>query len=319
MLISVPLILILLMLSGCNLTNAKIDSLSDREMMPDTVTAAPTGDTDDEMTKNIPTDKIHLIDEDGNTLDTRILTPSGYERIPSSAKELTGFIRNLELKEAGSKVLLYDGSPSSFQDGHDAVFCLDVGDRNLQQCADSVMRIYAEYYRSVDEYNKIAFHLTNGFLLNYTKWREGYRIVVDTNKVTWKKSESYDDSYETFRNYLTTVFIYAGTLSLAQECSPIELGEILPGDMFLKGGSPGHCVLIVDIAEDQNGNRCYLLAQGYMPAQDFHIIKNPLHTEDPWYYEDEITFPLKTPQWTFEEGSLMRWSHFELKEAKKEP
>ncbi len=45
--------------------------------------------------------------------------------------------------------------------------------------------------------------------------------------------------------------------------------------MFIKGGSPGHCVMVADVAPEQDSGRCFLLAQGYMPAQEFQIIKNP--------------------------------------------
>ncbi|MBH1941002.1 CapA family protein [Mobilitalea sibirica] len=256
-----------------------------------------------------------FINSSGNTLQSRINTPPGYERISSQEGEFTSFMRNLKLKENGSKVLLYDGKIKQNQNNHIAVFDLDIGNRDLQQCADSVMRVYAEYYWSLGAYDKIAFHLTNGFFMEYSKWRDGYRIIVEGNDVRWSKTKTYDDSYETFRKYLDMVFSYAGTLSLSQESTPITIDEILPGDMFLQGGSPGHCVLIVDVAEDMDGNRSFLLAQGYMPAQDFHILINPLHPEDPWYYELELTYPLQTPSWTFEEDTLVRWSDFPLAQA----
>lgn len=251
-----------------------------------------------------------IIDETGTTLENRFRTPNGFTRAASSVDELTGFIRNLPLKEAGSEVLLYDGLPKVIQDAHTAVFDLDIGDRDLQQCADSVIRIYAEYYWSIGAYNEIAFELTNGFLMEYSMWRDGNRLVVNGNETHWSKTADYDDSYENFRKYLDIVFAYAGTLSLSEECDRISLDKILPGDMFLEGGSPGHCVLVADVAEDKDGNRCFLLAEGYMPAQDFHVLKNPLHPEDPWYYASEITYPFKTPLWTFDEGSLVRWDNF---------
>lgn len=255
------------------------------------------------------------INEEGMSLETRINTPAGYARIPSVSEELSGFLRELTLKTDGSEVLLYDGSPKGNQESHVAIFDMDLGDRDLQQCADSIMRIYAEYFWSIGAYDQIAFHLTNGFLMEYTKWRDGNRIVVDGNDVQWTSSAAYDDSYEAFRKYLTMVFAYAGTLSLAKESDSISLDEMKTGDMLLEGGSPGHCLLVVDTAENSKGERCFLLAQGYMPAQDFHIIINPLHPEDPWYYESEFQFPLRTPSWTFEEGSLARWNDFPLNEA----
>ena len=43
-----------------------------------------------------------------------------------------------------------------------------------------------------------------------------------------------------------------------------------------------------------------------MPAQEFHVLNNPKHSDDPWYYVDEITYPLSTPEYSFDEGSLKR-------------
>lgn len=286
------------------------------------------GNTDDNIVDKMPIDdepsidtgSVHVptlpnyIHPEGTTLDTRISVPEGYSRIASKADEITGYIRTIPLKDDGSSVLKFDGAPISNQDNHVAVFDIDIGTRDLQQCADSVMRIYAEYYWSLEEYDKIAFHLTNGFYMNYSKWRDGYRIRVEGNDVNWTKSASYDDSYETFIKYMEMVFAYAGTLSLNAESNPISLGDLLPGDILLEGGSPGHCVLVVDMAYDEDGKRCYLLAQGYMPAQDLHLLTNPLHPEDPWYYEEEMDYPISTPSWTFDEGSLMRWADFELEQ-----
>lgn len=256
----------------------------------------------------------NIIVPEGSSLDTRILTPEGYSRVPSEAYEITGFIRTIPLKDDGSQVIKYDGDPIYNQNNHVAVFNLDIGNKDLQQCADSVMRIYAEYFWSIEAYDKIAFHLTNGFFMNYSKWRDGYRIKVEGNDVSWSKSASYDETYETFIKYMNMVFAYAGTLSLTTESSSITLDDLLPGDILLEGGSPGHCVMVVDMAYDENGNRCYLLAQGYMPAQDFHVLTNPLHPEDPWYYEKEMAYPIQTPSWTFDDGSLMRWATFDLEQ-----
>ena len=29
--------------------------------------------------------------------------------------------------------------------------------------------------------------------------------------------------------------------------------------------------------------------------------------DDPWYYASELSYPLKTPEYVFQEGSLKRW------------
>jgi hypothetical protein len=43
-------------------------------------------------------------------------------------------------------------------------------------------------------------------------------------------------------------------------------------------------VIIADMEQNQEGKRIYLLAQGFMPAQDIHIVINPLFPDlSPWY------------------------------------
>ena len=247
-----------------------------------------------------------LMNDLGMTLSERVSTPEGYARTDAQAGSLTEFLRNYPLKEAGAEVLLYNTMPKGNQDAHVAVFALPIEEYDLQQCADSIMRVYAEYFWSSGQYDKIAFHFTNGFLAEYTKWRDGYRIEVDGNNVFWSKTASYDDSYECFVKYMKMVFTYAGTLSMETEANQIELDDIQVGDVFLYGASPGHVVLIVDVCVDENGQKAFLLGQGYMPAQEFHLLKNPMHEENPWYYENEIEYPLQTPEYTFGEGTLKR-------------
>lgn len=316
---SLLLLLIALILNGCSkyLDNQKGD-LNKEDSNANSVSTSEdrneqdNASSDETISSEIkPTEEPYfLLVPEGETLESRINVPKGYRRTSSESETLATFIRNMPMKVNNRPILLYDGTEKNNQDDHIAVFDMDIGDRDLQQCADSVIRIYAEYYYSQGDYDKIAFHLTNGFLMEYTMWRDGYRLVVDGNDVSWSKQKSYDDSYECFRQYLNMVFAYAGTLSLSQECEPISIEDLKPGDLFLQGGSPGHCVMIVDVAEDTSGDRCFLLAQGYMPAQDFHVLKNPLHKEDPWYYVSELTYPLVTPSWTFKEGSFVRWGDF---------
>lgn len=262
----------------------------------------PEGNISDDIVSG-KEDARRLIDPVGTTLETRIRTPKGYLRTEAEEGSLAEYLRTYELKPDQSPVLLYDGTPKGDQDSHAAVFALPLEDDDLQQCADSVMRVYAEYYWEKGEYDKIRFHFVSGFLAEYEKWREGWRIKVNGNKVSWSKSASFDDSYECFRSFMRIVFSYAGTLSMAAECERISLADAAPGDVFLKGGSPGHVVMIIDACTDDDGRKAFLLAQGYMPAQEFHVLKNTLH-DDPWYYEDEITYPFATPGYIFEEGSL---------------
>jgi vancomycin permeability regulator SanA len=252
-------------------------------------------------------EKYEYINPQGNTMESRILPPEGYVRAEAGEDSLAAFLRKQELKSHGSPVLLYNGREKGNQSAQAAVFAMDVGSSDLQQCADSIIRLYGEYYWSTGAYDKIGFHLTSGFYMDYTNWRNGSRIQVDGNQVRWVKTKSYNDSYESFREYLKNVMVYAGTLSLEGECIGIEADKIQVGDMLIKGGSPGHCILVADIAENETGERCYLLAQGYMPAQEFHILNSPFSEENPWYYKEDFKGTIRTPEYTFREENIKRW------------
>ena len=115
---------------------------------------------------------VNIIQDAGETLETRVLTPSGYERVEVEEGSFEEFLRQYPLKPAGSKVLLYDGSEKGNQSAHVAVFALPIENYDLQQCADSVLRMYAEYFWAIEQYDRIKFLFTNGFLVEYTKWRE---------------------------------------------------------------------------------------------------------------------------------------------------
>jgi hypothetical protein len=251
-----------------------------------------------------------LINSIGITLEERFHTPSGYQRLEKPVGSLQGYLRKYEMKPDKSPVLLYDGSEKRNQKAHAAVFSMPLVKGDLQQCADSVIRMYGEYLWSAGAHDSIAFHLTNGFLMEYSSWKDGKRLNVEGNKVSWEKRETFDDSNESFLKYLRQVMIYAGTISLDNECSSVDLNQILAGDLLIRGGSPGHCVMVVDVAEDASGNRSFLLAQGYMPAQEFQVLKNPLHKEDPWYYVSEIQDSIVTPEYKFNMGDLKRWKAF---------
>lgn len=248
--------------------------------------------------------------EEGMTLETRVNPPKGYTRPEVSEDSFARFLRNYPLKEHGSSVLLYNGEPKEDQTAHAAVFALPIETEDLQQCADSIMRIYAEYYRSTGQQNKLSFHFTEEFTADYGKWRDGYRIQFSGNQFNWIKHTEYDDSYDTFIKYLRMVFAYAGTRSMdAWESVPISLDELQVGDVFLRGDSPGHAMLVVDICYNAEGEKAFLLAQGHMPAQEFQLAKNPAHPEDPWYYENEVIYPFETIEYTFPEECLQRLTY----------
>jgi len=248
------------------------------------------------------------IDSEGNTIAERFNVPEGFTRIKTDSVSFGSYLRNLPLKDAGKKVLYFDGSTKNKNNVYDAVVNLPIGKRDLHQCADAVMRLRAEYFFNHEKYDSIHFNFTNGFRADYSNWRKGNRIAVSGNNVSWKHSASPSTSYEDFWKYLEMVFSYAGTASLEKEMKAISLKEMKIGDVFIKGGFPGHAVIVVDMAENKtSGKKVFLLAQSYMPAQEIQILKNPNSLEiGPWY-STEISDELRTPEWIFKKNELKRF------------
>ncbi|WP_035643851.1 DUF4846 domain-containing protein [Flavobacterium sp. ASV13] len=244
----------------------------------------------------------------GNTIQQRFQLPQGFVREEESKTSFDFFLRNLPLKPLGSNVLYFDGTIKPNRNVYEAVVDLPIGKQDLHQCADAVMRLRADYFYSQKEYDKIHFNFTNGFRADFSKWAAGFRIAVKGNKTSWVKTAKPSDSYESYWKYLETVFMYAGTASLEKELKPINASDIKIGDVFIKGGFPGHAVIIVDIAVNpKNNQKIMLLAQSYMPAQEIQILKNPNNSSlSPWYAVD-FGASLKTPEWTFSSSQLKRF------------
>jgi len=252
------------------------------------------------------TGAVNLINPSGMNVQERIMAPEGFVRVEVEGGSFGEYLRNLPVKPHGSRVLYYNGGTKPV-DVHAAVLDIDIGDRDLQQCADSIIRLRAEYLYSKGLYDKIHFNFTNGFNADYSTWMKGNRIKVSGNNVSWVRQGEASNSYESFRNYLDMVFAYAGTMSLSSEMKSIPVEEMKPGDVFIQGGSPGHCVIVMDMAENKDGEKLFILAQGYMPAQEIHILKNPANEDgNPWY---TLNFGenLETPEWEFTKDQLKRF------------
>ncbi|MEW5850392.1 MAG: DUF4846 domain-containing protein [Myxococcota bacterium] len=242
-----------------------------------------------------------------DTVVDRVPPPSGYTRVPAAAGSFGAHLRALSLKPGQPPVRLYDGREKRNQGAHLAVYALSVGEQDLQQCADSIIRVRADWLRAQSRDDEICFRFTSGDAASWKRWRNGERPQVKGNRVKWATTAARDDGERTWREYLETVFMYAGTYSLRREMTAVaDPRDVRMGDVFIQGGFPGHVVIVVDVAENPDGDRVFLLAQGYTPAQDFHLLRNPSSATSPWYRaEDEGE--LVTPEWTFQRADLRRF------------
>lgn len=245
------------------------------------------------------------INKAGKNILERFEPPESFVRKNYESDSFAEFLRNYPLKEFNSPVLLFDGS-TKWNKVHVSVFDMPILSQDLIQCADAVIKLYAEYLYSQKRYSEIQFHITNGMLVPFSKYAEGFRLVASGNSVEWKDGYKKGYDRDIFESYLKFIYMYAGTYSLSKESVAKNIEDIQPGNFFIYGGSPGHVVLVLDVAENpENGKKIMLLGQSYMPSQEFHILKSA-EKINPWYYiEDDI---LRTPEWTFQKGNLKEFS-----------
>ena len=246
---------------------------------------------------------------DANAADAlarRVPPPDGFVRQPMPDGSFAAWLRALPLKPPGTPVRLFNGTTKAFQTGHVAVVDIDVGNRDLQQCADAIMRLRAEWLWSEGQYERIGFNYTGGGRVAFIRWAKGER--PDDHGRRWSKRAAADASYAGFRSYMNAVFAQAGTYSLAQELMPVPAAQVQIGDVFIRGGFPGHAVLVGDmVVNPTTGEQRMLLIQSFMPAQDIHILNVPGNGPESAWYPLPGNSALLTPEYIFLPGSLRRW------------
>jgi hypothetical protein len=211
--------------------------------------------------------------------------PPGYKRVAVADSSFGQWLRQVPVKK-DRQVHLYNGALKGNQKAQYVVLDVPVGKKDLQQCADAVMRLRAEYLYSRKQYTAISFTDNSG---------KKYTCPGAVDRPA-------------FERYLERVYSWCGTLSLDKQMKRVSsMKDIEAGQVLIKGGSPGHAVIVMDVAVNNAGQKIYLLAQSYMPAQDIHVLVNPENgTLTPWYQAIDNSL-IYTPEWTFSANQLKKW------------
>lgn len=227
-------------------------------------------------------ESVKVINEFGNVIKTRFNTPIGFDRLNNPENSWGYHLQNLPLKPHGSPVKLYNGSYKGNSSAFIGVVDLPIGNKDLHQCADAIIRLRADYLFSQKKYNEIEFQFVNGDKQNYGTYLKG----ADPNEIN-------------YWSYLEYIFSYANTYSLNKQLKNKEIKNLEIGDVFIKGGFPGHAIIVVDkCINKKTGDIKYMLAQSYMPAQEIQILINPMNSQSPWY-DLNTELVIYTPEWKF--------------------
>lgn len=209
-----------------------------------------------------------------------IKLPAGYKRIEENG--FGNWLHKLKLSKDKS-LYLYNHTLSKYQHGHYAVLDVPYNYERLQQCADAVIRLRAEYLYETKQQANISFLHQHG---------KYFSIPASCTR-------------RQFEKYLYNVFAWCGSYNLEEQMKKTGIQNIKAGNVFVRGGSPGHAMIVADVAENEKGERIFLLMQSFMPAQNIHIVKNLKDkTLSPWYKQTDTIF---TPGYTFYANNLKSW------------
>jgi hypothetical protein len=243
------------------------------------------------------------------TVADSFAVPAGFVRVVAASDSFAEWLRELPLKPADSAVTLHDGRPVADHGTVAAVVDIDVGRSDLQQCADAVMRLRAEYLFNRRLTGLIGFELYSGDRYRFAAFAEGVTPVLSGERIAWQSGPPHDTTHASLRRWLDTVYAFASTRSLAHELRPVaDPAAAAIGDVFIHPGSPGHAVIIIDLAVDPaTGRKLALLAQSSTPARDIHILRNTLDPAAGAWFALTAGRPLATPGRVFAPSELKRF------------
>ena len=237
-----------------------------------------------------------------------ISLPPGFNYVENGDTSYANWLLDLALKKSKT-VYLYNGRLNPDQNAQYSVLNIDIGKKDLVQCADAVMKLRSDFLFEKDRYRDVNFLTTSGDSVSFQSWLKGIRWKEKGSRlIPYQVTKNVTDIGYEYNRFMEMVYAYCGSYSLSKQLRSVaDIHSIQPGDVFIKGGFPGHAVTVMAVAVNSAGERIFLLSQGYMPAQDIHVLKNYSNPEtSPWYQLKDI-YPLYTPQWEFEAGSLKRW------------
>ena len=231
------------------------------------------------------------------SISRRYPPPAGFRRVAVGPGSFAAWMRTLPIRLDRMGVRSYRGAPLDRPSA--GIIAMDVGSRDLMQCADSVIRLHAEYLWAHGRQDESAYRFTSGDETRWRDWVAGERLHIEGSRVRRTRGPARAPDHKSYRRWLDLVFTYAGTMSLARDAgSPSVDSPVEAGEFYVEAGSPGHAVIVLDVVTNTDGLQLGLLGQGFMPAEDIHVLRSPLAVDGVWFRlpsrDDEL---LPTPSW----------------------
>jgi len=213
-----------------------------------------------------------------DSLQERFPTPPGYQRVAVAPGSFAEWLRGLPLAAPSTPVVSNSGAAvfSAEDDYVAAVVSIDVGAGDLQQSADAIVRLNAEWLFASGKQDAISYRSATKLDMPFSRWAHGQRLIASGPNVYWVvKSKPKPPTYEDFRQYIDAVMLWTNNISLAARATHVsDPKDLSAGDFFVQTRGKGHALLVLDVAQKPTGERVALLGQALQsPAQSFHVIR----------------------------------------------
>ena len=137
--------------------------------------------------------------------------------------------------------------------------------------------------------------LPGGHRIEWQEWKAGFRPVFRGIVVSMFRSAQPDSSHQSYMSFLNTVYSESHTQQFYHAYLSVERREIQIGDFIIKKGTKGHAIMIVDLAQNEQGQKIALIGNGDTPACQFFLLN--YRTDNPWiplnFDQEALTLPLR--------------------------
>jgi hypothetical protein len=158
------------------------------------------------------------------------------------------------------------------------------------------IRILAEYLHDNSRELELEILPINGDTLKFSKWMHNEVFYGPRKFVKYREIEPRDSTLNEYYSYMKTCMRNTNYQSLTYNCDPVDIDDVLPGDIFVarnENGRKGKVYVVIHMLVNGQKDKLYAVATGCEKACDFYI---PLFNNDrnnPWLTVSQIS-ELKT-------------------------
>lgn len=234
--------------------------------------------------------------------------PKGFVRIASPSNSFGAWLSGLPLRPRGTMPLTHKGTKARWS-ASEVAAVVDLGFGrvgHIQDCAASTFRVWSEFLVAHQRGDELAVTMNQKQRLSWSQYQRGCSPRYDktSRKLSVKcggkerATTTPTEQSTALQKYVRSVMTWTNSATLNRHLTKVKREALAPGHLILQPnptGGIGHASIVVDAAVGPDGERRFLIAMGFLPAQDFFILipKQTPREMGPWCTLDEFEEHLK--------------------------